>query len=235
MRWIISLIIFSLLLSACEKRLSTDVPVEEILKGPSLAKAPEPAPQVPVIVEKPVEVNKTPVVEEKPPEKGSIMNIDVLIRSKASTVDVIFEHGEEKFNLDNADKDLIIGILVGKYSMTEQKTRELTTFLQEAGTEPVVNATTQQSQPPAPTQSKVVELKAYSFVPEVLNIQKNTAVVWIHKDLAPHTVTSSGGSESFDSGTLQRDQTFTYTFRNPGTYDYYCTIHPSMRGKVVVQ
>ena len=234
MRLQVLFIMFLLVLTACEKRLVTDVPVEEILKGPHITQSEPKSEQVPV-VEKPLNVTpvvEPKVVEEKTPEKGEITNIDVLLRSKSSTVNVMFEHGEEKFNLDNTDKDLIIGILVGKYNMTEQKIRGLTTFLQEAGTEqPVVNTSTSQQ---TVTASKVIEIKGYAFVPEVLTITRGTAVVWTHKDLAPHTVTSSG-TESFDSGEMKRDDTFTHNFFTLGTYDYYCTHHPSMRGKIVVQ
>ena len=88
-----------------------------------------------------------------------------------------------------------------------------------------------QTQPSTTGAATEVEIKDFSFNPETITIPTGTTVVWTNKDSAPHTVTGDG----FDSGSLSQGQTFTYTFSQAGTFEYRCTIHPSMpRGKVIV-
>ena len=77
------------------------------------------------------------------------------------------------------------------------------------------------------------------FVPETLTVSKGTTVTWTNEDTTLHTVTS-GSAESgnsgteFDSGYLAAGKTFQHQFGTAGTFDYYCTLHPWMKGKVVV-
>jgi len=61
----------------------------------------------------------------------------------------------------------------------------------------------------------------------------NSTVIWTNDDSAEHTVTAT--NNSFNSGYIQPGQSFTYTFTTPGTYTYYCTIHPWMKGTVIVK
>jgi plastocyanin len=77
------------------------------------------------------------------------------------------------------------------------------------------------------------------FVPETLTVSKGTTVTWTNKDSTLHTVTSgspeSGNSGTeFDSSYLAAGKTFQHPFNTAGTFDYYCTLHPYMKGKVVV-
>ncbi|MGA9217454.1 MAG: plastocyanin/azurin family copper-binding protein [Nitrososphaeraceae archaeon] len=77
------------------------------------------------------------------------------------------------------------------------------------------------------------------FVPETLTVSKGTTVSWTNGDSTLHTVTSgsaeSGNSGSeFDSSYLAAGKTFQHQFNTAGTFDYYCTLHPYMKGKVVV-
>ena len=60
----------------------------------------------------------------------------------------------------------------------------------------------------------------------------NSTVTWVNNDVAPHTVTATGGS--FNSGNLDSGQSWSFTFTTPGTYTYYCSYHPWMKGTVVV-
>ena len=77
------------------------------------------------------------------------------------------------------------------------------------------------------------------FVPETLTVSKGTTVTWTNGDSTLHTVTS-GSAESgnsgteFDSSYLAAGKTFQHQFSTSGTFDYYCTLHPYMKGKVVV-
>jgi plastocyanin len=69
-------------------------------------------------------------------------------------------------------------------------------------------------------------------VPE-LTVPLGTTVTWINHDDDPHTVTST--ANVFRSPGLDTDETWAYTFTRPGTYEYFCTLHPLMTGKVIVR
>jgi amicyanin len=78
-----------------------------------------------------------------------------------------------------------------------------------------------------------VNIFNYKFDPEKLTIVAGTTVTWTNKDEIPHTVASS--DKSFKgSGGLDTGESYSYTFDKPGTYKYYCTLHPFMTGVVVV-
>jgi plastocyanin len=77
------------------------------------------------------------------------------------------------------------------------------------------------------------------FIPNTLTVSKGTTVTWINDDGTLHTVTSgspeagNSGTE-FDSSYLAAGKTFQHQFNTPGTFDFYCTLHPYMTGNVVV-
>jgi plastocyanin len=71
------------------------------------------------------------------------------------------------------------------------------------------------------------------YVPSTFTAKVGAPVTWANHDGTGHTVTSKG-SALFDSGSINTGETFKYTFTQPGTYDYYCTFHPWMTGKIVV-
>ena len=79
---------------------------------------------------------------------------------------------------------------------------------------------------------EIVLIKDFAFNPSELVIQSGTEITWRNDDAAPHTATAQG---AFDSGTLMTGDTFSYTFDSPGTFDYICTIHPFMKGRIVVE
>lgn len=68
----------------------------------------------------------------------------------------------------------------------------------------------------------------------VLTIKLGESITWLNNDAAPHTVTTTTAPVAFDSGVFEQGQRFTYTFTTPGTYDFYCAVHPEMIGQVVV-
>jgi predicted lipoprotein with Yx(FWY)xxD motif/plastocyanin len=76
-----------------------------------------------------------------------------------------------------------------------------------------------------------VDIKNFSFG-RALTVPVGTTVVWTNQDDMAHTVTATGGA--FDSGNIDKGQTFSFTFTKAGAYDYTCTIHPSMKGTVTV-
>jgi plastocyanin len=77
-----------------------------------------------------------------------------------------------------------------------------------------------------------VKIDNFSFGPD-LTIPAGTTVTWTNHDDAPHVVASD--TNIFKSKALDTDERFAYTFTKPGTYVYYCTVHPRMTAKVVVQ
>jgi plastocyanin/uncharacterized membrane protein len=75
-----------------------------------------------------------------------------------------------------------------------------------------------------------VSIEGFAFAPEVLRIPVGAEVVWSNRDPAPHTATGA----SFDTGRLAQGDAGSVTFPAAGSFDYRCTLHPAMRGTVVV-
>ena len=78
-----------------------------------------------------------------------------------------------------------------------------------------------------------VKIDNFSFSPAVITVPAGTSVRWTNRDDIPHTVVSD--DKLFKSNALDTDEQFSYTFNKPGTYSYFCSIHPIMTGKVVVR
>jgi len=79
-----------------------------------------------------------------------------------------------------------------------------------------------------------VKIDNFTFAPPTLTVAVGTTVKWVNRDDIPHTVVSEDKS-TFKSKALDTDDSFSYTFTIPGTYSYFCSIHPKMVAKVVVQ
>jgi plastocyanin len=86
---------------------------------------------------------------------------------------------------------------------------------------------------PEPAAAMEVKIDNFKFGPEALTIPVGTTVTWTNRDDIPHTVVSTEGV--FKSKVLDTDEKFTYTFAKAGTFEYFCSIHPKMTGKVIVQ
>ncbi len=78
-----------------------------------------------------------------------------------------------------------------------------------------------------------VKIDNFSFGPVALTVPVGTTVTWTNRDDIPHNVVSTDGV--FKSKVLDTDEKFSYTFTKAGTFPYFCSIHPKMTGKVVVQ
>jgi plastocyanin len=87
----------------------------------------------------------------------------------------------------------------------------------------------------AETTPPVAEVKIdnFTFSPATLTVKRGTQITWTNHDDIPHTVASN--DNLFKSKVLDTDEKFTFTPAKPGTYSYFCTIHPKMTGKVVVE
>ena len=84
-------------------------------------------------------------------------------------------------------------------------------------------------------QNAEVKIDNFSFGPASLTISVGSTVTWTNRDDIPHTVVSSDDPKVFKSKVLDTDEKFSFTFIKAGTYFYFCSIHPKMTGKVVVQ
>ncbi|MFD4977833.1 cupredoxin family copper-binding protein [Streptomyces sp. NPDC058424] len=90
-------------------------------------------------------------------------------------------------------------------------------------------------QPSAARAANAVTIKNFAFSPAKLTVKAGTKVTWTNTDQDTHTVTSKKGSGGpLKSGGLTTNATYSYTFTKPGTYAYYCTIHPFMTATVEV-
>jgi plastocyanin len=79
---------------------------------------------------------------------------------------------------------------------------------------------------------KQIEIHDYAFVPADITVPIGTKITWINRDETPHTVAEN--DKQFRSPALDTDEQYTRTFDKPGTYQYYCTLHSQMRGKIIV-
>jgi plastocyanin len=78
-----------------------------------------------------------------------------------------------------------------------------------------------------------VRVDNFTFGPATLTVPVNSTVTWVNKDDLPHVIASDDGV--FKSKALDTDDKYSYTFTKAGTYAYYCSIHPKMVGKIIVQ
>lgn len=89
--------------------------------------------------------------------------------------------------------------------------------------------------PAAPAAANRVVIDNFTFSPTTLTVPVGAAVTWVNRDDVPHTVTSSTRPRPLESPALDTDDTFRHVFTAPGTYDYYCTVHPRMTGQIIVK
>jgi plastocyanin len=88
----------------------------------------------------------------------------------------------------------------------------------------------QSAQTPAAVE---VKIDNFSFAPVEISVSVGTTVTWTNHDDIPHTVVST--DKVFKSKVLDTDDKYSYTFTKPGTYPYFCSVHPKMTGTVVVK
>ena len=81
--------------------------------------------------------------------------------------------------------------------------------------------------------TNTVTIDNFTFAPMELTVPAGAQVSWINKDDVPHTVVSV--DHKFKSRALDTDEKFSFTFQDPGTYEYFCSVHPKMTGKIIVK
>lgn len=79
-----------------------------------------------------------------------------------------------------------------------------------------------------------IEIKEFAFNPQTLTVKSGEKITWINHDEEPHTVVSVG-KKFQKSSALDTDQEFTIIAGAPGSYEYFCSVHPKMTGTIVVE
>ena len=88
--------------------------------------------------------------------------------------------------------------------------------------------------PAAPEREVIVTIDAFQFMPERIEVKKGTTVTFINKDATPHTVSPESGA-LFAGGRLLAGESRKVTFKERGIQDFFCELHTTMRGKVIVR
>lgn len=94
--------------------------------------------------------------------------------------------------------------------------------------QPATNEPTQSS---TKVEANTITIQNFSFNPGTLTVKQGTKVTWINQDSAIHDIKS----ETFSSQNLSQGDKFEFTFKDKGSFDYICGLHPSMQGKIVVE
>ena len=84
-----------------------------------------------------------------------------------------------------------------------------------------------------PASNTEVKIDNFTFQPQSITVQAGTQVTWVNRDDMPHTVTTD--DKMLKSKAVDTDEKFSFTFSMPGTYKYFCSIHPKMTGEIVVK
>jgi len=82
--------------------------------------------------------------------------------------------------------------------------------------------------------TSMVSIDNFSFGPQILTVKAGTTVTWTNMDDIPHGIASSNNAFK-KSGALDTDESYSFTFTTPGTYQYFCYLHPHMVGSIVVE
>jgi plastocyanin len=124
---------------------------------------------------------------------------------------------------------LTLGLVACGGSDDDTTTTQVETTTDTTSEEPSGNA-------PAPSGEAVraakVRIVDFSYEPDPVTIQVGGKVIWQNEDSDPHTATADDGS--FDTGTIEEGKIKSETFKDAGTYSYFCEIHPSMHGTIEV-
>jgi plastocyanin len=123
---------------------------------------------------------------------------------------------------------------IGDFQMKKQALSTSTTFavllaILAGGSAVTGYASSEQSKMAA----SEVSVDNFTFGPETITVAANSTVTWVNHDDVPHVIASTDGL--FRSKALDTDDKYSFTFAKPGTYQYFCTVHPKMVGKIIVR
>jgi plastocyanin len=131
---------------------------------------------------------------------------------------------------------LSLGLVACGGSGSDSSEAEPAVTEQESGAEEGEEAGETTESEPAPSgeaaKSEKVEIVEFAYQPDPVVVQVDGKVIWQNEDTAPHTATADDGS--FDTGTIDKGKLGSATFKEAGTFTYFCEIHPTMHGTVEV-
>ena len=78
-----------------------------------------------------------------------------------------------------------------------------------------------------------VHIDNFTFTPQEITIARGTTLTWVNDDDIPHAIAAT--NKAFRSKAMDTEQKFSFTFTEPGIYEYFCSLHPHMQGKVIVK
>jgi plastocyanin len=109
---------------------------------------------------------------------------------------------------------------------------ESTTATSEESTTETESTESEPAPSGAASKSEKVDIVEFTYQPDPVVVQVGGKVIWQNQDTAPHTATADDGS--FDTGVIEKGKLGSETFKQAGTYTYFCEIHPTMHGTVEV-
>ncbi|MDT0322655.1 cupredoxin domain-containing protein [Streptomyces millisiae] len=104
----------------------------------------------------------------------------------------------------------------------------------EPAAEPAAPVAAGDDEQPSTMADHVVEIADYAYGPAALTVSVGDTVTWVNNDSAPHNVVTTSGPAALESGTLETGDSWSFTFTEAGTYEYYCSIHPNMTAAITV-
>jgi amicyanin len=128
---------------------------------------------------------------------------------------------------------IVLGILIG-FAVTRQPSSTTTSATASPSTSTSATATSSASASPDQS-ATTVTITSSSFAPASITVKKGTTVTWKNEDSFDHDVTADIASNNAPaSNAFGLNQTYSFTFQQAGTYSYHCSIHPFMKGTVIV-
>jgi plastocyanin len=85
----------------------------------------------------------------------------------------------------------------------------------------------------ASVRTQSIQIRNFAFTPSVMTIDRGTTVTWTNGDEEPHAIVAT--NQAFRSGALDTNGHYSFTFNTAGEFGYFCSLHPQMRGKIIVR
>ncbi len=129
---------------------------------------------------------------------------------------------------------ILVVIAVYYFSMSGGNNQSTPTGSTNPASSPTPPSSTNSGQTQPTSKTYNVGIQNLAFSPQSLAINAGDTVIWTNKDSVSHTITSDSGTE-LNSGIISNGETYSHTFNTAGTFNYHCSIHTSMKAKIIVQ
>jgi len=129
----------------------------------------------------------------------------------------------------------VLVILIGGYVLITRSNNSSPTITPTPTPISQVSSTPEATASPTLTEKETnINMSNFSFVPSTVTITKGTKVTWTNNDSVRHDAMSDPGREMFKSQLLEQGQSYSFTFTDAGTFDYFCSVHLNMKGGITV-